>query len=155
MCVCFPLIGKNAFAYHLFSAFNRQWLENSEKLKEEIVQVSMENVSFFLLFVGREKRKTGGRDTSCGLTHGLGAGRAQNYPTPFTTMVAYETTPEKKREEEKEEEKGGEGAKEGWSRAAKVGALAVGGAFIVGAAIYAFGDIDATVNGLQGIQSAA
>jgi hypothetical protein len=40
------------------------------------------------------------------------------------------------------------------STAAKVGAVAVGGAFIVGAAIFAFGDVGATAAGLSSIVSA-
>jgi len=38
-------------------------------------------------------------------------------------------------------------------RAAAVGALAVGGAFLVGAALYSFGDVGATMSGLSGLVS--
>ena len=40
------------------------------------------------------------------------------------------------------------------STATKVGAVAVGGAFIVGAALFAFGDVGATAAGLSSVVSA-
>eukprot|EP01006_Ploeotia_vitrea_P038491 TRINITY_DN66241_c11_g1_i3.p1 TRINITY_DN66241_c11_g1~~TRINITY_DN66241_c11_g1_i3.p1 ORF type:complete len:629 (+),score=275.17 TRINITY_DN66241_c11_g1_i3:638-2524(+) len=107
---------------------SRQWLEDSKKIEQEIVQISTEN----------------------------------SFPTPYTTMVAYETTVEKKAEQERKdgdtgETKPDEGDKveqkqelppqdsKGKHTAAKAAAVMVGGAFLVGAAVYTFGDPAATL----------
>jgi len=102
---------------------SKAWLEDSKEIEEEVVAVSV----------------------------------AESYPTPYTTMVAYETTPEKKAEEakksEEEEKKDPKKKSNGNRKAAMAASMAIGGAVVIGAALYAFGDVGATMNGISAVAS--
>jgi hypothetical protein len=112
----------------------KAWLEDSKEIEAQIVQLSKEN----------------------------------NVPSAYTTMVAYETTKDKKSKDE-----GGEGEEDSKHEsvsqdeksdllerpvvpkkkkkpmsAKKIGALAVGGAVLVGAAAFSFGDLAGTLDNL-------
>jgi hypothetical protein len=106
----------------------RQWLTESKELEEQIVQISVAN----------------------------------SFPSAFTSMVAYETTVEKKRQQEQQQQRQEEEEKKeaearrasSRSKANTAAALAVGGAFVVGAGIFAFGDVGATMAGIASVGSA-
>lgn len=79
----------------------------------------------------------------------------QRVPSAFTTLVAYETTHEKRQKEDEKSEKKG---KNSTNKAAAVGALAVGGVLAIGAGVYLLGGsaaISATANGLSSVGSDA
>jgi hypothetical protein len=112
----------------------KAWLEDSKEIEAQIVQLSKEN----------------------------------NVPSAYTTMVAYETTKDKKDKEEGEN--GEEDSKHNsimdekenlidrpvipkkkktkGMNAKKIGAIAVGGAVLVGAAAFSFGDLAGTMDNL-------
>eukprot|EP00478_Filoreta_tenera_P000177 GABV01000177.1.p1 GENE.GABV01000177.1~~GABV01000177.1.p1 ORF type:complete len:479 (-),score=190.75 GABV01000177.1:21-1457(-) len=72
---------------------------------------------------------------------------AESFPSPFTTMVAYETTPQKKEEQEKKDEKADKKKRSGGGVSGKaVAAMAVGGIVALGAAAFIFGDPAATAS---------